>query len=455
MKSHLTDYRGARFNVSVQANHDSTVASPQGPASRDSAPSAPRAGPSSHRPAHADFLTGSTDANRDDSRAPRFAQPRAIQTGLLTLAPLAELTAWVGIGSCSSANGGKLPGHVAITPLNAKRDQEMATSLVTGAAGFIGSHVANELLAMGHRVVVLDDLSGGVRSNVPAHAQFVEGSILDHALVDRLFLEHRFRYVYHLAAYAAEGLSHFIKRFNYNNNLIGSVNLINAAVNSGTVDCFVFTSSIAVYGPHQIPMSEELTPHPIDPYGIAKLAVELDLREAAEMFGLRFVIFRPHNVYGERQNIGDRYRNVIGIFMNQLLRGDPLTVFGDGQQTRAFTYIADVAPVIARCVERPDATNGVFNIGADVPYTIETLASSVARAMNRPLRIRYLPARNEVVHAYSDHEKVRSVFGDLFRNVSLEEGLARMAAWVEEIGARESQRFAHIEVAKNLPSSWV
>src|ERR1035437_4018874 len=194
----------------------------------------------------------------------------------------------------------------------------MATCLVTGGAGFIGAHVAKHLLAAGHRVVVLDDLSGGFTENVPSKALFVQGSILDHALVDGLFVEHKFDYVYHLAAYAAEGLSHFIKRFNYNNNLIGSVNLINASVNH-SVKCFVFTSSIAVYGAGQSPMSEDMIPIPEDPYGIAKLAVEQELRVSHEMFGLDYVVFRPHNVYGERQNIGDRYRNVVGIFMNQLL----------------------------------------------------------------------------------------------------------------------------------------
>ena len=156
-------------------------------------------------------------------------------------------------------------------------------------------------------VVALDDLTGGFRENVNPAAEFVEGSILDAALVDRLFDAHRFEYVFHLAAYAAEGLSHFIKRFNYSNNLIGSVNLINAAVNAGTVKCFVFTSSIAVYGRNQPPMREDLVPEPEDPYGIAKYAVERELRASHEMFGLPFIVFRPHNVYGERQNIGDRY----------------------------------------------------------------------------------------------------------------------------------------------------
>ena len=182
----------------------------------------------------------------------------------------------------------------------------------------------------GHDVVVLDDLSGGFQENVPAKATFVQGSVMDHELIDRLFDRHSFDYVYHLAAYAAEGLSHFIKRFNYNNNLIGSVNLINASINH-KVKCFVFTSSIAVYGAGQSPMSEDMIPVPEDSYGISKLAVEQELRVSHEMFGLDYVVFRPHNVYGERQNIGDRYRNVVGIFMNQLLRGEPMTIFGDGR----------------------------------------------------------------------------------------------------------------------------
>ncbi len=330
----------------------------------------------------------------------------------------------------------------------------MATCLTTGAAGFIGAHVARALIARGHRVIALDDLSGGFRENVPAEAIFVEGSILDHTLIDRLFAEYRFDYVFHLAAYAAEGLSHFIKRFNYTNNLIGSVNLINAAVNAGCVKCFVFTSSIAVYGRNQLPMTEEATPMPEDPYGIAKYAVELDLKEAHEMFGLPYIIFRPHNVYGELQNIGDPYRNVIGIFMNLILQGKPMTVFGDGSQTRAFSYIDDVAPVIAASIERPNAYNEIFNVGADQPYSVLDLAHAVARAMGVKPDIRHLDARNEVVHAFSSHEKAQRHFGDLIRNVTLDEGLARMAAWVRRVGARSGQPFEQVEVKKNMPPSW-
>jgi UDP-glucose 4-epimerase len=169
--------------------------------------------------------------------------------------------------------------------------------LVTGGAGFIGSHVTDELIAMDMDVVVLDDLSGGYRENVNPRAEFVQGSINDENLIMSLFDKHDFTYVYHLAAYAAEGLSHFIKKFNYENNLIGSVHLINAAINH-EIKCFVFTSSIAVYGKNQLPMTEDLIPLPEDPYGVAKLSVEQDLKISKEIFNLDYVIFRPHNVYG-------------------------------------------------------------------------------------------------------------------------------------------------------------
>lgn len=328
----------------------------------------------------------------------------------------------------------------------------MVTSLVTGGAGFIGSHVADELLNLGHEVVILDDLSGGYLDNIPKASTFINGSILDHELIDRLFDRYRFENVYHMAAYAAEGLSHFIKRYNYNNNLIGSVNLINASINHG-IQCFVFTSSIAVYGSGQSPLTESTIPTPEDSYGISKLAVESELKVSHEMFGLEYIIFRPHNVYGERQNIADRYRNVVGIFMNQLMKDEAMTVFGDGSQQRAFTHISDVAPIIARSVNIPDARNKTFNIGADVPYAVNELAQVVALAMGKNCEINYLDPRNEVKIAFSDHSLEERVFGK--RNkISLEAGVKMMADWVRNHGARESSVFEDIEVMKNLPKSW-
>ena len=330
----------------------------------------------------------------------------------------------------------------------------MAKILVTGGAGFIGSHVVDELIMNGHDVVALDNLSGGYVENVNPRAQFVRGDFCNPKELSTLFQENQFKYVFHLGAYAAEGLSHFIKRFNYQNNLIGSINLINASINAGTVRAFVFTSSIAVYGKNQLPMTETMTPSPEDPYGIAKLAVELELHSSYQFFGLPFIIFRPHNVYGERQNIGDRYRNVIGIFMNQALQNKPFTIFGDGKQQRAFSYISDVAPIIARSIETQEAYGQTFNIGADVPCTVNHLAEAVASAMDIPLNVVHLPARNEVTNAFASHTKAHHYFGHLIKNVPLSEGITRMAKWARQLGPQQPTIFKGIEVWKNMPPSW-
>lgn len=327
-------------------------------------------------------------------------------------------------------------------------------SLVTGCAGFIGSHVAAALLALGHEVVGLDDLSGGFPENVPNGVRFVQGSVCDPDRVGAVFREQRIDYVFHLAAYAAEGLSHFVRRFNYDNNVIGSVSLINGAVNAGTVRCFVFTSSIAVYGDVRPPVTEDTPPSPADPYGIAKLAVELDLMAARRVLGLRYIVFRPHNVYGERQSLADPYRNVVAIFMNQLLRGEPMTVVGDGQQSRAFTHVSDVAPVIAQSVLRPECYDKIFNLGSDKAYSVIDLAHLTAKALEVAPDIRYLEPRREVVHMFARHDRMRQHFGDLQPHVPLPEGLARMARWARAQQRHLSGRTLPIEVRKNLPSSW-
>lgn len=344
------------------------------------------------------------------------------------------------------------PGF-APSQLESPFDMPPARALVTGAAGFIGSHVADACLELGMDVVATDDLSGGYRENVPQAATWVQGDLRDAGFVASLWDGDSFDYVYHLGAYAAEGLSHFIRAYNYRTNLEASVNLINQAVIHG-VQRLVFTSSIAVYGRGQLPMTEDTVPMPEDPYGISKYAVELDLAAAREMFGLPFTVFRPHNVYGERQNIADKYRNVIGIFMNAVLRNEPMPIFGDGLQTRAFSHIADVAPTIARSPLVEAATDQVFNVGADEPCTVVSLAHLIAEAFEVEPLIEYRDARNEVVHAFSDHSKIQAAF-DLPAPVPLEEGIRQMAKWVREHGPSEPVEFAAgIEVERNLPPSW-
>lgn len=330
----------------------------------------------------------------------------------------------------------------------------MSTALVTGAAGFIGSHVVDSCLEAGMEVVATDDLSGGYLDNVPQGSLWRPGDLRHPEFVRSLWDDGPFDYVYHLAAYAAEGLSHFIRAYNYRTNLEATVNLVNQAILTGARR-FVFTSSIAVYGTGQLPMTEDMIPRPEDPYGISKYAAELDLAAAHELFGLDYTIFRPHNVYGERQNIADRYRNVIGIFMNCILQGRPMPIFGDGLQSRAFSHIADVAPIIARSAFVDESANEVFNIGADRPYTILELAQEIAAAFGAEPEVDHRPARSEVVHAFSDHSKVQRVFSPP-PAIELNEGVRRMAEWVKARGPMEPVEFAgEIEVPLNMPPSWL
>jgi UDP-glucose 4-epimerase len=283
-------------------------------------------------------------------------------------------------------------------------------------------------------------------------AEFINGSVVDHELVDKIFNDNKIDYVFHLAAYAAEILSPHIRRFNYEVNLIGSVNLINNAVNH-KVKCFVFTSSVGAYGNQKPPFDEETVPLPADPYGTSKYAIEIDLKNASDFFGLNYVIFRPHNVYGERQNLGDKYRNVLGIFMNQIMQGKKLTIFGDGEQTRAFSYIGDMAPIIAKSITTKDAQNEIFNIGADQTYSVNQLADEIMKAMGKTVEKNYLKTRHEVKHAYCSHDKIKKVFGE-GTSTPLSEGIKKMADWAKKAGIRESKSFDNLEIKEGLPEGW-
>jgi UDP-glucose 4-epimerase len=328
----------------------------------------------------------------------------------------------------------------------------MTRVLVTGGAGFIGSHLAELLARRGHDVTVLDDLSGGFRENVPAGVRLVAASVVDHRTLDRLVDEIRPAVVFHLAAYAAEGLSHFIRRFNTMNNTVGSVNVINACVNYD-VPRLVFTSSAAVYGYAQGELREDEIPRPADPYGIAKYAVEQELAAAHDLFGLEYAIIRPHNVYGPRQNIADRYRNAVGIFLNQAMQGLPLTVFGDGLQTRQFTFVDELVEVIAACGWREDLRNLTLNVGDDRATTLRRLAEMVLQVLDVDVPINFVEPRKEALHVDPSHERLHRLFPE-WRSTPLEEGLARMAAWARSVGPRTPCVFEEIEIERELPPVW-
>ena len=349
------------------------------------------------------------------------------------------------------------PGPRGLRNLSTVRAPSGHKALVTGAAGFIGSHVAKDCLNLGFEVVAVDDMSGGFRRNVPSGVRLIIGDLKDSAFVSELMEKERFDVVYHLAAYAAEGLSHFIRNYNYQNNLLATTNLITQSVRIGSVKKFVFTSSIAVYGSGRTPMMEDMQPLPEDPYGISKMACEYDLKAANEMFGLPYVIFRPHNVYGPGQNMYDKYRNVVGIFLNQLQAGNKLTIFGDGHQTRKFSYISDVSLPIALSGVLDHVNNQVFNVGGDIATTVNELAHVTAEAWDgSSADVLHLDARNEVTHAESDHKKLSCFFPGLPKPVGLRTGMSQMVAWAKETGKYfEPVKFDAVEVMWKLPPSWV
>jgi UDP-glucose 4-epimerase len=202
--------------------------------------------------------------------------------------------------------------------------------LITGVAGLIGSRLADYIIenVPNAQVVGIDDLSGGYKENINPKVEFWQMNLVTHP-IENCFEIHKFDYVFHLAAYAAEGLSPFIRQYNYENNLVATTRVVNQCIKHG-VKRLVFTSTLAVYGHQDGNMFDEIqVPKPIDPYGVAKYACEMDIQIAGEQHGLDWCIIRPHNVYGVNQNIWDKYRNVLGIWMYQHLNGEPMTIFGD------------------------------------------------------------------------------------------------------------------------------
>jgi UDP-glucose 4-epimerase len=330
----------------------------------------------------------------------------------------------------------------------------MAHYLVTGGAGFIGSHLAEVLVERGDSVVVLDDLSGGVADRVPDPAQLVVGTVCDPDTVAEVFDTNAFDGVFHLAAFAAEGISHAVKRLNYTSNIIGSVNLVNAAI-THKVPFFGYSSSVAVYGKGQTPMRETDLPTPHDSYGNAKLAVERELEITMRMQGLPYFAMRMHNVYGEWQNMRDPYRNAVAIFLNQIMRDEPITVYGDGQQVRAFTYVRDIVGTFVAAAHNPAAWGKVFNVGSSKTATVLELAHAVRDAMGVPDHpIMHLPEREEVKVAYTDSSFARATFGDWVDTPMLD-GVQRTAAWARAQGPAGLATKVELEIPQTDPSDWV
>lgn len=326
------------------------------------------------------------------------------------------------------------------------------TILITGVAGLLGSRMAEWLLKEqpGCKIVGIDDLSGGYSDNIPEGVIFCR---LDckRAEIREVFEEHHPAYVYHFAAYAAEGLSPFIRKFNYNSNLVATANIVNECIRS-QVKRLIFTSSMAVYGRGNPPFNEDHQPAPIDPYGIAKYACEMDIQVAGEQHGLDWCIIRPHNVYGIKQNIWDAYRNVLGIWMCQHLEGQPLTIFGDGEQKRAFSFVDDCLAPLWQAATAPLASRQIINLGSGVEYSITKAAALLIKIMGGG-HVAYLPQRHEVKNAHATQQKSIDLLG--FKDqTDLRTGLSIMWEWARHQPLREPFVWPEYELVRGIYDYW-
>ena len=327
------------------------------------------------------------------------------------------------------------------------------TILITGVAGLLGSRLADWIIENKpeYKVVGLDDLSGGFEENINPKVDFWQMDLVNHP-IENCFEAHKPDYVFHFAAYAAEGLSPFIRGYNYDNNLKATARIVNNCIKHD-VKRLVFTSTLAVYGHGYGGIFDEKQQQaPIDPYGVAKYACEMDIQIAAEQHGLDYCIIRPHNVYGIKQNIWDKYRNVLGIWMFQHLNKQPFTIFGDGKQTRAFSYIDDSLEPLWNAAIKPEASKEIINLGGIAEHSI-LHANQILQTVIGDGETVFKEARHEVKHSIPTYQKSIDILG-FEHKTDLKEGLEKMWDWVKHQPMKEQFKWANYELDKGFYSFW-
>jgi len=334
--------------------------------------------------------------------------------------------------------------------------------LVTGAAGFMGSHLVDFLLKKGeHQVFAVDDLSGGYIDNVDPRARFTKLDLRDRKETESYIEKVRPDLLYYLAADASEGRSQFTPLNSTERNYLSYMYTLVPSIKYG-LKKVVVTSSMSVYGAQNPPFSEDMPKKPEDIYGIAKAAMEDATEILSKVHNFKYVIIRPHNVYGPKQNLADPYRNVIAIFINCILNNKHFYIYGSGNQKRAFTYIDDFTPYFAKSGFEDIANGEVINIGPKEDHTINELADIILRVLfpagkiPKKLKPQYLPLRpQEVMEAYCTNEKAAKLLG-YKTTVTLEEGVRKMIQWAKIKGP---QKFRYLKdglelETEDMPKTW-
>jgi len=327
--------------------------------------------------------------------------------------------------------------------------------VITGVAGFLGSHLADKFLAEGHEVVGVDNLIGGYESNIPAGVQFYNLDLAtDLDALTPAFADSQM--VIHAACTAYEGLSVFSPSLVVANTTQATVNTLTAAIRAGAKK-FVYLSSMARYGDHGGKLFDETDEaRPQDPYGIAKLASEKLVRNLCEVHNLDWIILVPHNIIGPRQKFDDPFRNVASIMVNRMLSGEQPIIYGDGTQQRCFSFIEDVVEPLWVACNNPEAVGEVINIGPDEEHiTINQLAETLAEIMDFDLDPIYKTGRpQEVKIALCSSNKARRLL-NYNTSVDLKTGLSRLVDWIKEQGARKFHYHLPIEIInEKTPETW-
>ncbi len=330
------------------------------------------------------------------------------------------------------------------------------TVIITGVAGLFGSRLADWIIENKpeYTIIGIDDLSGGYFENINPKVNFINMQLgqSESSWLDDVFKKYEPEYVFHFAAYAAEGLSPFIRKYNYRNNLISTADIINYCIKY-SVKRLIFTSSMAVYGNvYTPPFDETMVPCPMDPYGIAKYACEMDIKIAGKQHGLDWCIIRPHNVYGMKQNIWDKYRNVLGIWMYQYMNDMPMTIFGDGLQTRAFSFIDDCLPCIWNAAILQQTSKEIINLGGKNHIKIKD-ACQILQSIIGGGNMIHKEQRHEVKNAFVTWQKSVDLL-NYDEKHALKEGMTKMWEWAKSQPKRKRMEWNEFEIDKGIYSFW-